>query len=95
MPAKCYFNHDKNTTTSRQVGRNVGVRRTQLGMTQSQLAERLKQMGFAIAQGTISRWETGYAQQQGFPGISVDHLVALANVLQTEPTELLNPCPIF
>jgi len=64
--------------TGARIGRNIKIARTQLGMTQSQLAEALE-----IENVTVSRIETG-AQLP-----SIDRLDDIAKVLKTSLTALL------
>jgi len=53
------------------MGRRIAARRTELGMTQAQLAEKI-----GLARQTISMWETGDIQD-----IRGRHLAILASVL--------------
>jgi len=61
-----------------KVGSFIAGRRTELGMTQTELAEKLH-----VTNKAISKWETG----KGFPDVSL--LEPLAEALQVSVTELM------
>ena len=62
-----------------KIGKYIRLKRTMLGMTQQQLAEKIQ-----VTEKAVSRWETG----RGAPDISL--LEPLARELQISVTELLN-----
>lgn len=70
---------------SERVARNLKLIRTQRGLSTYQLADRLKGIGWPIAQTGLARIEN--AQRQ----VNVDDLLALSIVLDVSPGRLLLP----
>jgi transcriptional regulator with XRE-family HTH domain len=70
---------------SERVGRNVRRFRAEQGMTQERLAELLTDGGMPLSDAAVSRLESGQR------AITVDHLMALAEVLDRSPLELMEP----
>lgn len=68
---------------SQSVGRNVRHWRRWKGISEAALADALASIGHPVRRNAISAIETG---QQG---VSVDRLVAFAEVLQISPQQLL------
>jgi hypothetical protein len=76
------------TRHSRQVGRNIQTRRTALGLTQRQLAERVQALGLRMVATNITKIETGRTGSS-HAAVTVDQLMAFAQALGCEPMALL------
>ncbi|WP_433699268.1 helix-turn-helix domain-containing protein [Nocardiopsis sp. CA-288880] len=74
--------------TGQQIGQNVAVIRGQQGVTTEQLAQRLTDVGVPIKASAITKVEKGQRR------LTVDELVALAVVLDVNPSALMLPVEV-
>lgn len=85
------------TRYARIVGENVAARRYRLGLTQEQLAEKVTAGGIPMTAGVVfftEKGSTGGRNNARPRNVSVDQLVAFAEVFGCDPMDLLAaPCP--